>query len=210
MTTEKRGRGRPRKNFTTSVDLEAVETTVAPVRTEATEQLAQLSAWTPASQEDIAFAGALLANVRERADALEAQRLTIAAPLTQASKACNALFKPVSDVFSAMDDLLVEKIVGHMRATLEQQEAALAAVNAGDRRPEIVALAHASPQLPEGFSEQVTYDVEVEDINLVPKELLQLNVALAKAYVKERKGQVSIPGVRVIPKVGLRRTGGGQ
>jgi ABC-type transporter Mla subunit MlaD len=208
MTEEKKGRGRPRKNFQTSVDLATVEAQVAPTRAEAVEQLAQLSSWEPTSQEDIAFAGSLLANVRQRADAFEEQRLTVAAPLTQASKALNALCKPAADVFEAMDELLVGKIVGYLGSALERQEAALKAQEAGDRSPEVTALAHATPALPEGFSELVTYDVEAIDIALVPKELLQLNAPLAKAYVKERKGQVQIPGVKVTAKIGLRRTGG--
>lgn len=204
--TEKRGRGRPRKHFTTSVDMETVEAQVAPARQEATEQLAQLAAFELSTQADIDFCGELLRDVRTRADALEAQRLAVAEPLTKAKKALDALFKPVRDVFEAMDALLVDKVVAFRARVQEAQQQALVAVEGGSRDPEVLALAHATPTLPEGFSEQVTYDVEVEDITAVPLELLQLNEKLVKAYVRERKGQVEIPGVRVISKVSLRRT----
>lgn len=51
-----------------------------------------------------------------------------------------------------------------------------------------------------GLSFRTDWDIEVVDAQAVPREFLTVDEKAIKALVKARKGQVSIPGIRIIEK----------
>lgn len=204
MTTEKRGRGRPRKHFE-AVNLETVAAEIAPLRTEAETRLAQLQAFPLDTKERVDLFGQLLADVRGQRDALEAQRTSITKPLNDAKRAVDALFKPMKDLFDAMERTINERLNAYLQSTRQAQTAALAAVGDGVRDAGTLAVAHATPAVPEALIEVADYELVVENESLIPRPFLVFDEALALKYVRHMKGNCEIPGVKILKRSNFRR-----
>jgi hypothetical protein len=212
-TPKPRKRGRPAKEKAAPVvDLARIEAEILPRRTEATEQLALLNSVPLDTPERRDLFGALLVEIRQAKDALEAQRTSITGPINAAKKAVDALFKPMRDLLDAQDATIVKRLGQALTETRALQADALAAVAAGSRAPDVLAQAHDTAAAPEGLSEITEYDLEVTSAEAIPRPFLVLDESLVLAYVKHKvkAGQAvpEIPGIRITSRVALRRLPG--
>ena len=222
-------RGRPRKDpgaaptppapkkakLEGGVDLATLETQITAERTVVEQRLAYLQTYPLDSQERVDLFGKLLTAVRVEKDKLEVQRTDITKPLNAAKRAVDALYKPMMDLYSAMDKTIVDRLGPFLKAAQAAQDVALKAVGQGAADAATLAVAHGTVAVPEGLSEMDTYEVRLTGkLADVPVEFHMLDESLTIAYVKHKvktTGKVpEIPGVEILTKAGFRRNGGAK
>jgi hypothetical protein len=192
-----------------AVDLVVLEAELLPERERHELQLRALATMTPETVAALtAELGHELKNVRAEKDAWEEKRTAITGPLNAAKKAVDALFKPVKDILQAKDDTIVRLLGAALQQNRETHMAALTAAGEGQRDAATLAIAHATPAVPDGLSEIPEYVLTVVDESAIPRHFLCFDERLAMAYVKQKKGQCEIPGVTITMSLGFRRTAG--
>jgi hypothetical protein len=172
--------------------------------------LEQIQAFTIYDQQGLDIAGAIAKDVKARWKSIEAERKKITTPLWQAFQNVQALFKEPLDYYANIESLLKAKIVdAQRRAKAAQDEALLLAQQAhqaGNREQLAVAMqqAHqAETVTPEGLQNRSSWAYEVIDLSQVPMLFWMLDHQKLGAYVRETKGTVVIPGVRVYEVQGM-------
>lgn len=202
MTDEapKKKRASRKKKVAPVVDLATVETTVSPQRERAEACLQMCVQFPLDTQEQRERFGGMLVLVRKELDALETQRKTITGPLNEAKRAVDALFKPVKDLYAAMDKTIVTRLREAQAAATAVRDAALEAVGQGSRDDAVLAVAHESVATPGGLTEVDTYEFEVTAKSEIPLDFLTFDESLALAYVRAKKArgeEAVIPGVTI-------------
>ena len=151
------------------------------------------------------FAAGVLTESKSKAKQLDGKRQEITKPLNEALRAVNALFKPAIVFYEKCERVMKLKIsAAHARSQAEARKAlneASDAAASGDGPAVTTALqAHESA---EGFSEvdgvqyRSVWKFEVADLKLVPREYLQADLQRIQNVVVHKKGETSIPGIRV-------------
>ncbi len=172
---------------------------------EAKDALKELPGLVIDTQEDLGFAAELLAEAKGKTKALEEMRDSVVKPMNTALKNLRSWFKPALDALGQYERGLKTKIAeAHAKKHARQQEALKAAAvasMAGDTETAAVAMEEATEQDFEpvkGLSMRHTWDCEVIDLDEVPREYMMMDVTKVKAVIRAHKGDVTIPGIRVI------------
>ena len=139
-------------------------------------------------------------NVQEIAGALaetDKLRTNITKPLMYAKKQTDAFFAPVLDKLKAAEKIVRGKLAHYAEGKTAARDAAFAA---GDFE-EAEAL-----ELPtvKGCSVTVGWDVEVTDVEALPREYLVPDLKKLAKLADAQAGQLEIPGVKAVPKAKLR------
>ena len=191
------------------INLEIIAADLTPEREFAEARLRDLHALPLDTQEQADLFGQLLVAIRTQREELETKRKTVADPLTQAKKALDALFRPLRDLYDAMDRSIVDRLAAWRLAGDARQVQALAAVAPGARDEVTLSAAHGVAEAPEALIEVDTYDVEVLDETLIPRHFLCFDRTLAVNYVKSKKGLCTIDGCKIVIGKEYRRRAGG-
>lgn len=182
-----------------SVEL-AKETTTAALAT-VREEIAHLHDWKIEGEDDMQFAGDMLADVKGRMKRLEAQRTKITKPMNAAKKAVDELFKTPRTALEEAERLLKGKIAGYLEAAAEDNdEAYIEAAEAETVEEATAALATVRDvAAPKGVSVRYTYKPRIVNEGMVMPEFCSPDMGKIKAYMRENKnddGSPSpIPGV---------------
>ena len=195
------------------IDLEVISAEIQPEREFAEAHLRQLHEVPLDTQEQADLFGRLLVAVRTKRDDLEEKRKTIADPLNATKRALDALFRPMRDLYDAMDTTIVDRLAAWRAAGEVRQVTALAAVAQGTRDERTLAQAHGTAETPEDLVAVEEYDIEVVDEAAIPRHFLCFDRSTALAYVRSKKGNCEIAGCKVIKREAYRRRpaiGGGS
>lgn len=184
-----------------AIDVEVIEAEIMPVRTEAEHRLQILNTHPLETAEHVKLFSGLLVEIRKQRDALEEQRTSITKPMNAAKKAVDALFKPVRELYDAMDATITKRLAERSAAQTATQTKALAAVAEGSRDSEVLDAAHTEADDTDGLIPQVGYEFIVYDESAIPRAFLAFDEGLALQYtahnVKEGKPIPEIPGVEI-------------
>lgn len=134
----------------------------------------------------------------------EAVRKEITAPILEAKRRIDALFKPAAAAQSAILDYLKGILKDYRQREHERQAAALAAASTPE---ETRAAVQVTPAAPVGISERATWRGEVVDESQLPRDFWIIDQAKLDRTIKAARGQITIPGVRVITDMILVRQG---
>lgn len=213
---KKRGRKKGSRNKPKPVaDLAQIEQDLLPEREQAEEGLRLVHAVPLTTPEHRANLADTIKGVRAYLDELEAKRTAITKPLLEAKRAVDALFKPITDCYKAIDRAASERLGQAVQEQRELQERAVEAVGQGARDDATLAVAHDSGETPAGLAEHETYEFEIVDASAIPRPFLAFDESLARSYAKAKAktGELRedmIPGVKITRKLGFRRVGGGK
>jgi hypothetical protein len=192
---------------------ETVSTSLAPkeVQTEAEDEISvakethvEIDGFTIATDEDLAFAGECLGEVKGHWNRLEERKKQVTGPLNAALQVIRGWFQPAQSHYAASEVTLKAKIAGYHAMRAKERQAALdaaaAAVQVGNSEATRVAIAAVPPPPPKlvGISVQDAWEYEVFDFTLVPDRFKVVNHALVMAEVKLNKGATQIPGIRPV------------
>jgi hypothetical protein len=167
-----------------------------------TAELAELEHFKIESDDDNEFAADMLRDVKARHKRLEAERLKIAGPLTQASKAVNDLFRKPKALLASAEHLLKGKIAGYLEACEAANAEALEAAATADTPEQATeALATvATAAAPAGVNVRYRYQAIVFNADIVPDAFRMPDEDKIQAYTDEAvrtKGTPEpIPGVK--------------
>lgn len=198
----KKRRGRPKKP---SDPAEEAESKVKPMISTASAELEQIRIWPITTKEDLEMASQVLAEVKDAAAQVDAERKKITGPLRQTEKAVNDHFRPLLTLLREQEALLKAKIAEAYEASRADAQAALEAAQQASEaeNPEEVAngIALAETEMAKadvgGVSYRTKWNFEVIDLNKVPREYMTTNDKLINATITHSKGEAKIPGIRI-------------
>jgi division protein CdvB (Snf7/Vps24/ESCRT-III family) len=151
-------------------------------------------------QEGLNKAGEALLDVKKELRKYQDRLEQITAPLKEALKSAQDLFKPVIHPLEMAERILKEKIskatqeiaFENMRALQAAQQAMIA----GDVKGAAMAASSVSNTTQvEGVRTQEILNYRVVDARIIPREFLVVDDKAVKAFIKKHKGEVQIPGI---------------
>lgn len=185
-------------------------------KAEAEAVFRELESLTIATDADMEFANEILAQIKDKAKAVKADRDSIAKPLIAAKKALDAKVKPVLDAYDRAERIIKAKIAEALAKTRAEQDRALTAVEqtTAEGAPlagEVLAVAHGAGLVdqPANISVRDSWDVEIVDPDAVPRKFCSPDEPRIRAFVKATEGKEAVPGVRIIPKAVVSQRSGG-
>jgi hypothetical protein len=135
---------------------------------------------------------------------LEKRRKELTAPIDESKKRVMSLFRPALEKLDKAIEQLKLRIGAYEQKVEKERAAAMAtataALAAGDQAGAQAAIVKAFGQDDghvDGSYNRTTWHFEVVDAAAIPREYLQPNEQLIGHVVRENKGAVAIPGVRV-------------
>lgn len=158
---------------------------------------------TPAGLEE---ASALLAELVQEKEKVDATRRRATDPLNKSLKEINGWFKPALDAYKDIESELRCKIINtrsRLRATAERALRDVEkAYKAGDEEAVTEALEVHNRLAPgidvvPGLTFSQHWDFEVEDISKIPAEFLRVDSVKLKSHIRATHGQEEIPGVTI-------------
>lgn len=176
---------------------ESILATVEPIRLEAAGMHTALANLTIVDQGGLDAAAPVLAWVKGKLKALEAQRTSVTKPLLDLKKTIDSWFVPGKSQLSELERHIKAAMEGYVTS---QEQARLAALHAGQHTE---ALAVEQPVMPQGVSTRTVWQFEITDVDSIPREYMVPDGAKISAHVQQNKAQSSIPGVRAFPKTGI-------
>lgn len=142
-----------------------------------------------------------LIDVKARVKSLTAQQETILGPLREAESAVRNWFRSPLETYR-MIEIGLKRRVAEYQETLRQEKHA--AIVAAGQAPTPTAMAQltalAVPPTPAAISFRKTWEVEITDPNLVPREYLLIDTTALRKVCQATKGQIQIPGVRFVQR----------
>jgi hypothetical protein len=141
------------------------------------------------------FAAQLLREVKAEWSAVEEERKKITKPLNEATKATNALFKPVLGALESAEQILKNKIAGYLQAKQNANTAALmASVQLETPQQAMQVISQIEPvQAPQGVSVRKVWKFVIENPDLVPREFCSPDESKIRLVDPTT---ASIPGIR--------------
>lgn len=187
---------------------DAVRAEIEPTRSNLETLLQKVSTLPLDNQPALDWMGAARKFAREAREWLDTRRKSIKAPILEAGKACDAVFKPGMEQADAVIDCVDKRLLALVRDAQAAQDTALAAVGQGAADERTLVAAHGgSVSLPETVTTRSILRVrvvsaegqpcEVKD-SPVHKAFLQLDESLALEYARARGGAAlgrKIPGL---------------
>lgn len=200
------------------VDLSSAEQSKALAefeRQEAEEILVGIVDVTIEDDSDLAFAAEALADIKRKKKDLENMRAEATTPLRKSLDVIYGWFREPIRFYDRCEKALKEKIAEAKTRAEEAQrlaiEAAAQAAISGSSEEAMQALRAAQAaemRDVQGLSFRSSWDFEVVDIAQVPPQYLMVNESVVKAAIREAKGRIDIPGLRVVEKTSVAsRTG---
>lgn len=169
-----------------------------------------------ASQADLEVAGKALIEVKARWGQLEEKKRAVVDPINKSLKELRSWFKPPQDYYAECEQILKGKIAAYHQDRGRDNQAAMneagEAHRAGDAAGVSEALAKIDlPEKTEGVSLRETWDFEVINADLVPREYLAVDLAAVRRAMQAEVAaghEPVVPGVRFFKKTGVAvRTG---
>jgi hypothetical protein len=152
--------------------------------------------------------GKMRETARQQFKLLEEKRTTLNRPVLDLKRMHDALFKPALDQCEAVQRACTERLEAYERARMLAQRAAALQVSADPLDPSVLSIAHhAAAPLPEEVSARVVFKYEIVDFAQVPREFLLLNDRLVMHTITDRRGQLTIPGLRIFEDVKVVASG---
>lgn len=177
--------------------------------TAAGEMLKQFQQIEIDGQDDFGAVGELLTEIKRRSKALETARKEITAPMLDAKKKVDDLFRTPLDLLTRCEGVLKAKVQAYMRQREAEVLKQISDPAAADAAALVPAAAMAT--LPTNMSERRVWTFEVVDASLVPRDFLLVDSEKVREAIKALGGEnVVIPGIRIFQEKQLSvRTGGG-
>lgn len=149
------------------------------------------------SDESMQWATDAAKQIREIKRQVKGELDAICKPLRGVIKVHTDRFKPAIDDLDEAERHFKREIQRCMDERAEEQRKALAEAKTQEELERSVAAVAAKPA---GFTERTTWDAEVIDETKVPAKFWILNIKAIERDVRKAKGQIEIPGVRVIER----------
>lgn len=145
-----------------------------------------------------------LIDTKARVKSLTEQQETILKPLREAESAVRNWFRSPIETYKMIEAGLKRRVAEYQE-TLRQEK--YAAIVAAGQAPTPTAMAQltalAVPPTPAAISFRKTWDLEIVDPNLVPREYLLIDVSALRKVCQATKGQIQVPGVRFFQRDGV-------
>lgn len=174
---------------------------------ESTEALAELSASLqdlPCTTETYPGICEALIEVKARVKNLTAQRETVLGPLREAERAVREWFRAPLETYQTIENILKQRVAGYQETLRLEKQAAIVAAG---REPTPSAMAQLTalsvPPTPTAISFRKTWEVEITNPNLVPREYLLIDTGALRKVCVATKGQIQVPGVRFFQRDGV-------
>lgn len=164
-------------------------------------EIAELDGWTIEDEDDNAFAGEMLQNVKGRIKALEDKRKEITVPMNKALRAVNDLFREPRERLEEAEKLLKGKIAGYLEAVAKHNDEAYAEAGSAETADEATAALATvkTASTPKGVSMRYRYEPRIVAEDLLMPQFLSPDMAKIKAWakvnVREDGSPQPIPGV---------------
>ena len=183
---------------------------VAEKAEEAQEYLAGFLDFHIEDDDDLSVAVDCLKDVKRTHKQIKAEQELATKPMNAALNQVRSWFRPALDTLTKTEALLKSKVEAYHRLVEERSRAAMEAAAEASREGNFDAAHEASKgivQAPgsKGVSVgQRTWDYELEDLALVPRDFLALDHSAVKIYLKNcgTENPEPIPGLRFVPKAG--------
>lgn len=144
-----------------------------------------------------------LIDVKARTKVLSDQQETILKPLREVERAVREWFRAPLDTYRTIENVLKQRVVDYQKTLRQEKQAA---IEAAGREPTPTAMAQltalAAPPTPAAISFRKTWDFEIVDANLVPREYLLIDTVAIRKVGVATQGRQQIPGVRFFQKEG--------
>jgi hypothetical protein len=145
-----------------------------------------------------------LIEVKARVKSLIAQRETVLGPLREAERAAREWFRAPLETYQMIENVLKERVAGYQETLRKEKHAAIVAAGQAPTPTAMAQLtALATPPTPTAITFRKTWEVEITDPNLVPREYLLIDIAALRKVCVATKGQIQVPGVRFFQKDGV-------
>ena len=142
-----------------------------------------------------------LIDVKARVKSLIAQRETVLGPLREAERAVCDWFRAPLETYMTIESVLKQRVVGYQEVLRQEKHKAIVAAGQAPTPTAMAQLtALAAPPTPAAISFRKTWEVEITDPNLVPREFLLIDTAALRKVCQATKGQSQIPGVRFVQR----------
>lgn len=172
---------------------------------EATEALAVLERLALVSEADLRQAVAVVAEMKDKRNEVDAQLKTLTKPLKGVIKDIEKLFKPAIQALDQCEAYLKMRIADYAATQAEERDRLLGEAGrmVKESAPAARALiaqaeTHMLDKVP-GLALREAWDGEVVDVDAIPREYLIPDVKALKALTRARKGDPRIPGWRAYP-----------
>lgn len=174
---------------------------------ESAEALAELSASLqdlPCTAETYPGICEALVEVKARVNGLLAQREMLLGPLREVERVVREWFKAPIETHQLIEKVLKERVAGYQETLKREKHAAIVAAGQAPTPTAMAQLtALAVPPTPAAISFRKTWEVEIVDPNLVPREYLLIDTVALRKVCVATKGQIQVPGVRFVQKDGV-------
>lgn len=145
-----------------------------------------------------------LIDVKARVNSLTAQQETILGPLREAESAVRNWFRSPIETYKMIEMVLKRRVAGYQETLRQEKHAAIVAAGLAPTPTAMAQLtALAVPPTPAAISFRKTWEVEIVDPNLVPREYLLIDVSALRKVCQATKGQIQVPGVRFFQREGV-------
>lgn len=179
-------------------DRDVITAEIELAKEETTEALTSLEHIEITSSELAELFDGLLLDAHEKIKVLDKRRKKLKAPILEAGREVDALFKPAITAFEALKALIKSKL---RTWYIAQEQAQQNALDSGDG--EQVALAQV-PEASSGTTPRKTWQFEVENIGVVPREFLIVNeTAVREEMNRVGPANARIPGIRFFQDVSI-------
>ncbi len=168
----------------------------------ATGALREVKDFPVVSPEDIAFAETLVLDAKKQWKRIDDRRKAITAPLNEALRSANDLFRPALGAYAEAEGTLRQKILAARaeidRVNREAMLAAEAALAKNDVRGAALAAAPiTAPPSTKGMTYRDVWEFRVVDAAISPREFLEVDEKKVKAWVAVHGDKNVIPGIVV-------------
>lgn len=178
----------------------AVETNAQAVLQDAMQLLERVEQVAVRNDAQAEIAAALAKAAREERKAIEADRDQFTKPLRKVASLITARYKPAIDAYDSAITKLTQAVSGYRQQVAQAQAAAIReAAAAADATA--LAMAVQLPSAPKGVVESMRWAWSVEDIAKVPREYFVLDEARLDRELREHRGDLAVPGIRVEQRI---------
>jgi hypothetical protein len=145
-----------------------------------------------------------LIDVKARVKSLTAQQEIILGPLREAESAVRNWFRSPIETYKTIETVLKQRVAGYQEVLRQEKHKAIVAAGQAPTPTAMAQLtALAAPPTPAAISFRKTWEVEITDPNLVPREFLLIDTTALRKVCQATKGQIQIPGVRFVQREGV-------
>jgi hypothetical protein len=189
-----------------------VEKRAAPMLHEASKVHHLLAGFRVQNVAEYQYADDALKDIKGKIKELETDRRSFTDPLNSVIAQLNARYKDVIDHYRAAETLLKNAMIAYQAAERERERKALEeaarAAKAGHTAQAAALVEAARAEVPKiaGMRNITTYEIEITDETLVPRQYLMVNRPALMAVVRANKGKIEIPGVKIVTDKSIAST----